>query len=269
MNDVIGVILAGGTGSRLRPLTLSTNKHLLHVDGLPMICYPLECLREAGLKHICIVTGHEYAGGFGELLGSGERYDVQLSFAYQEKAAGIADALAKVEWMAKGKNVAVILGDNIFEDTLVIKRALEGFTKGARIILSEVPEDKLYEQGFDKQPRAKYGIAQVDGEKVVSIVEKPSKPAQSNLAVTGAYVYDEHVFDIVKKLVPSKRGELEITDVNNAYREKGLLTALRVNGWWGDAGENIDALHHAAELLRASPKTRAEYRRILTVKNHR
>jgi len=266
MTEVIGVILAGGTGSRLRPLTLTTNKHLLHVDGLPMICYPLECLRQAGLTQICIVTGNEHAGGFGKLLGSGERYGVKLSFAYQEKAAGIADALGKVEWMAKGKKVAVILGDNIYEDTQVIKRALEGFENGARIVLSEVPEEKLYEPGFDKQPRAKYGIAQVSGEKVVNIEEKPLKPAKSNLAVTGAYIYDEHVFDIVNNLVPSKRGELEITDVNNAYRKKGMLTALRANGWWGDAGENIDSLHHAAELLRVSPKARELYHEMLNTK---
>ena len=267
MNDTVGIILAGGTGTRLRPLTLTTNKHLLHVDGLPMIFYPLECLREAGLTEICIVTGHEHAGGFGELLGSGERYGVKIAFAYQEKAGGIADALAKVEWMAKGKKVAVILGDNIYEDTQVIKRALDGFEEGARIVLSEVPEEKLYESGFDKQPRAKYGIALVDGKKVINIEEKPPKPAKSNLVVTGVYIYDEKVFDIVKNLAPSKRGELEITDVNNAYREKEMLTGLRVDGWWGDAGENIDALHHAAELLRASPKTREAYHQILQSKS--
>ncbi|MGF1635067.1 MAG: sugar phosphate nucleotidyltransferase [Phycisphaerae bacterium] len=229
-----GVILAGGTGSRLFPLTKVTNKHLLPVYDKPMIYYPLECMAKAGVEEVMLVTGGNNAGDFIRLLGNGQEFGLKhLTYTYQDGAGGIAQALGLCEKYCDGEPIMLILGDNIVENCLT--KQAENFRrqliatggKGAKILLSEVENPKAY------------GVATMQGDKVVEIVEKPANPV-SNLAVIGIYFYDGHVFDIVKTLKPSARGELEITDVNNAYIKEGLMTADHVEGWWADAGENID-----------------------------
>ena len=224
-----GVILAGGTGSRLFPLTKVTNKHLLPVYDKPMIFYPIECMARAGIDEVLLVTGGNNAGDFIRLLGNGREFGLkELNYTYQEGAGGIAQALALAEHFAAGQSICLILGDNILQYT--IAQACRNFQKqsqGAKILLSQV-----------ENPRA-YGVAEMDGERVVRIVEKPKEP-RSNWAVIGIYFYDGNVFEIVKSLKPSARNELEITDVNNAYIERGQMTADKVHGFWADAGENID-----------------------------
>lgn len=224
-----GVILAGGTGSRLNPLTKVTNKHLLPVYNKPMIYYPLECMAKAGVEEVLLVTGGNNAGDFIRLLGNGREFGLkQLNYTYQDGAGGIAQALGLAEHFAEGESILLILGDNILEYS--IKEACKKFRhqgQGAKILLSQVENPKAY------------GVAEMDGDRVVRIVEKPKEP-KSNWAVIGLYFYDKHVFDIVKTLKPSGRGELEITDVNNAYIDRGEMTADKVHGFWADAGENID-----------------------------
>jgi len=224
-----GVVLAGGTGSRLLPLTKVTNKHLLPVYNKPMIYYPLECLAKAGIEDVLLVTGGNNAGDFIRLLGDGREFGFKnLSYTYQDGAGGIAQALGLAEHFAEGHSICLILGDNIVEYT--IREACRRFRhqgQGAKILLSQV-----------ENPCA-YGVADIDGDRVVRIVEKPKDPP-SNWAVIGIYFYDAKVFDIVRKLKPSLRNELEITDVNNAYIDRGEMTADKLNGWWADAGENID-----------------------------
>jgi len=224
-----GVILAGGTGSRLFPLTKVTNKHLLPVYNKPMIYYPLECMAKAGIEEVLLVTGGNNSGDFIRLLGNGSEFGLKnLNYTYQEGAGGIAQALGLAEYFAGGDSILLILGDNILEYT--IRDACKKFRhqgQGAKILLSQVENPKAY------------GVAEMDGERVVKIVEKPANP-KSNWAVIGIYFYDEKVFDIVKTLKPSARNELEITDVNNAYIERGEMTADKVQGFWADAGENID-----------------------------
>jgi glucose-1-phosphate thymidylyltransferase len=224
-----GVILAGGTGSRLFPLTKVTNKHLLPVYNKPMIYYPLECLAMAGIEEVMLVTGGNNAGDFIRLLGNGREFGFKsLNYTYQEGAGGIAQALALAEHFADGDSICLVLGDNIVEYSL--KDAVRRFRhqgQGAKILLSQVENPKAY------------GVAEMEGDRVVGIVEKPANP-KSNWAVIGIYFYDGHVFDIVKTLKPSARNELEITDVNNAYIERGEMTADKLDGWWADAGENID-----------------------------
>ena len=224
-----GVILAGGTGSRLFPLTKVTNKHLLPVYNKPMIYYPLECMAKAGIEEVLLVTGGNNSGEFIRLLGNGSEFGLKnLNYTYQEGAGGIAQALGLAEYFAGGDSILLILGDNILEYT--IKEACKKFRhqgQGAKILLSQVENPKAY------------GVAEMEGERVVKIVEKPANP-KSNWAVIGIYFYDEKVFDIVKTLKPSARNELEITDVNNAYIERGEMTADKVQGFWADAGENID-----------------------------
>jgi glucose-1-phosphate thymidylyltransferase len=231
-----GVILAGGLGSRLRPLTLVTNKHLLPVYDRPMIYYPIQCLLNAGIKDIMIVTGGEHAGDFLKLLKNGKQLGIgELAYAYQEGEGGIADALKLAEDFADGGKVCVVLGDNIIQGN--IKRAAGDFftqPSGAKLILKEVPDPE------------RFGVATVDGDKITRIVEKPDKP-ESNLAVTGIYFYDGEVFEIAKTLKPSDRGELEITDVNNHYLERGDLTWEQLHGWWTDAG-TIESLYRATQL---------------------
>ena len=197
-----GIILAGGTGSRLYPLTKVTNKHLLPVYDKPMIYYPLQTLMDAGIKDIMIVSGRGHAGHFLELLGSGADIGVHFTFEIQEQAGGIAQALGLAEDFADKEDVAVILGDNIFQDN--VYKAVESFKSGARIFLKEVPDAK------------RFGVAEIKGNKIISIEEKPKLP-KSNLAVTGLYIYDPGVFEIIRTLKPSGRGELEITDVNNEF----------------------------------------------------
>jgi glucose-1-phosphate thymidylyltransferase len=230
-----GIILAGGTGSRLLPLTKVTNKHLLPVYNKPMIYYPLEKLLEAGLSEIMIVSGRGHAGHFLELLGSGSDYGARFTYEIQDEAGGIAQALGLAERWAGGENVAVILGDNIFQDSFI--NDVNSFKSGAKIFLNEVPDAN------------RFGVAEVEGSRVVSIEEKPKKP-KSNYAVTGLYFYDASVFDIIKTLKPSDRGELEITEVNNAYIQKGQMTFSFLNGFWSDAG-TFDSLMRASNMIQS------------------
>jgi glucose-1-phosphate thymidylyltransferase len=224
-----GVILAGGTGSRLFPVTKVTNKHLLPVYDKPMIYYPLECMAKAGIDEVLLVTGGNNAGDFIRLLGNGREFGLkELNYTYQDGAGGIAQALGLAEHFADGESICLILGDNILEYS--IRDACKKFRHqglGAKILLSQVENPKAY------------GVAEMDGERVVKIIEKPKEP-KSDWAVIGIYFYDKNVFNIVKTLKPSARNELEITDVNNAYIERGEMTADKVHGFWADAGENID-----------------------------
>ncbi len=216
-----GIILAGGTGSRLYPLTKVTNKHLLPVYDKPMICYPLKTLVDAGIKDIMIVSGRGHVGHFLELLGSGKEFGVRFAYEIQEGAGGIAEALGLAEEWASNDSVAVILGDNIFQDN--IRRDVESFQSGSRVFLKEVPDAH------------RFGVAEIQGERILSIEEKPRVP-KSNLAVTGLYLYDGGVFEIIRTLKPSNRGELEITDVNNAYIQLGKMGYSLLQGFWSDAG---------------------------------
>jgi glucose-1-phosphate thymidylyltransferase len=228
-----GVILAGGTGSRMYPLTKVTNKHLLPVYDKPMIYYPLQTLVNAGIKEIMIVSGRGHAGHFLELLGSGMEFGVQLTYEIQEKAGGIAEALGLAENWVDDDPIAVILGDNIFEDA--IDADVTSFRKGARIFLKEVPDAQ------------RFGVAEIDGNRVVSIEEKPKKP-KSRFAVTGLYLYDPDVFSVIRTLTPSGRGELEISDVNNAYINRGEMQFSLLRGFWSDAG-TFDSLLRASLLV--------------------
>ena len=228
-----GIILAGGTGSRLFPLTKVTNKHLLPVYDKPMIFYPLMTLVDAGISEIMIVSGRGHAGHFLELLGSGIEFGAQLTYEIQEGAGGIAQALGLARRWAGDDSVTVILGDNIFEDS--VKKAVQSFTSGARVFLKEVPDAE------------RFGVAEVSGNRIVGIEEKPKEP-KSNLAVTGLYIYDSDVFRIIHELKPSGRGELEITDVNNAYILKGAMTFSLLKGFWSDAG-TFDSLLRASVIV--------------------
>jgi len=228
-----GVILAGGTGSRMYPLTKVTNKHLLPVYDKPMIYYPLQTLVNAGIKEIMIVSGRGHAGHFLELLGSGMEFGVQLTYEIQEKAGGIAEALGLAESWVDDDPVAVILGDNIFEDS--ISSDVSSFRKGAKIFIKEVPDAH------------RFGVAEINGDHVVSIEEKPEKP-KSRYAVTGLYLYDSDVFSVIRTLKPSGRGELEITDVNNAYIKRGKMQFSILKGFWSDAG-TFDSLLRAGLLV--------------------
>jgi glucose-1-phosphate thymidylyltransferase len=241
-----GVVLAGGTGSRLFPLTKITNKHLLPIYDKPMIFYPIETLVAAGIEQILVVTGGRNAGDFLRLLANGKQFGLKhLDYTYQEGEGGIADALALAEHFADGDKLCVILGDNLIEGT--IRGAVEDFQRqpaGARILLKEVPDAE------------RFGVAEISGGRIVGIEEKPARP-KSNYAVTGIYLYDATVFDKVRQLVPSRRGELEITDVNNAYIREGTMTFSHLDGWWTDAG-TFDSLLRAANLVAQSRKAAPE-----------
>jgi glucose-1-phosphate thymidylyltransferase len=232
-----GVVLAGGLGTRLYPLTKITNKHLLPVYNRAMITYPIACLVNAGIKNILVVTGGNNPGDFLRLLGNGKEYGVeQINYAYQEGEGGIADALTLAEAHAANGPVCVVLGDNIIEKNIV--SAVEDYKrqeKGAKILLKEVDD-----------PR-RFGVPVLDGNRVVRIEEKPKQPA-SKYAVTGIYFYDAQVFDFTKTLSPSERGELEITDVNNLYINQGTMTWSLLDGWWTDAG-TFDSLLRASNLV--------------------
>jgi len=232
-----GVILAGGLGSRLRPLTRVTNKHLLPVYDRPMIYYPIECLLNAGINEILIVTGGEHAGDFLKLLGNGKQIGVkELHYTYQEGEGGIADALKLAEDFADRGKVCVILGDNIIEGN--IRRAVGDFFSrpaGAKILLKEVPDPQ------------RFGVAVIDGDRVTKVIEKPMEPP-SDYAVTGIYMYDADVYSICETLRPSGRGELEITDVNNEYIRRGTMTFEFLEGWWTDAG-TFESLLRANNLV--------------------
>jgi glucose-1-phosphate thymidylyltransferase len=235
-----GVILAGGLGSRLFPLTKITNKHLLPVHDQPMIYYPIQTLINAGIEDIMIVTGGNAAGDFLKLLGNGKDFGLKhLNYTYQEGEGGIADALSLVEHFADDQPICVVLGDNLIEKN--VRKAADEYRKqgkGAKILLKQVPDPQ------------RFGVPELDGDKVVRIEEKPSDP-KSDLAVTGIYFYDASVFEIIKTLVPSGRGELEITDVNNHYIERGEMTWNELEGWWTDAG-TFESLLRASNLVAES-----------------
>lgn len=244
--DMKGIVLAGGTGSRLFPLTKVTNKHLLPVGLAPMIWHPLWKLKEAGIEEILIVTGTEHMGDVVGLMGSGKDFGCRFTYKVQDEAGGIAQALGLAENFAGGSPVCVILGDNIFEDSLAPEvAAYRAQGKGARIMLKPVEDPQ------------RYGVAEVKDGKVLGIEEKPKAP-KSNLSVTGIYFYDATVFDIIRTVKPSGRGEMEITDVNNTYIARGQMTSGTFQGWWTDAG-TFPSLAHANELagsgLRPFPQT--------------
>ena len=237
-----GVVLAGGTGSRLYPLTKITNKHLLPIYDKPMIYYPIQTLVNAGIREILIVTGGRNSGDFLRLLANGKEFGLKhLDYTYQEGEGGIADALALAEHFADGKSICVVLGDNIIEGS--IRCAVEDFRTqrcGAKILLKEVPDAE------------RFGVAEIQNGRIVGIEEKPAHP-KSHYAVTGIYMYDETVFDKVRTLVPSRRGELEITDVNNSYIHEGTMTYAHLEGWWTDAG-TFESLLRAGTLVAGSRK---------------
>ena len=239
-----GVILAGGTGSRLHPLTRITNKHLLPIYDRPMICHAVEALVNAGVREVMLVTGGTHAGEFFRLLGSGREWGVdRLFYAYQERAGGIAEALGLAHHFVEGDKVVVMLADNVFERTL--RPAVEAFAAqraGARILLSRLEEASHLRH---------LGVVEFDGSRRVRrIVEKPEDPP-SAYAVTGVYFYDAAVFDVIPTLRPSGRGELEITDVNNHYVCQGGMEYDVIDGFWGDAGESIDAYYTVNDFVRA------------------
>jgi len=232
-----GVILAGGLGTRLFPLTKVTNKHLLPVYDKPMIFYPIQTLINAGIRDILIVTGGNNAGDFLRLIGNGNDFGLRhINYTYQAGEGGIAEALRLAEYWAGGERICVVLGDNIIEKNIVSAvRGYERQERGAKILLKEVADPE------------RFGVPVLTGDRVVRIDEKPKKP-QSRYAVTGIYLFDARVFDIIKTLRPSQRGELEITDVNNAYIEAGELTWDVLDGWWTDAG-TFESLRRATNLV--------------------
>jgi glucose-1-phosphate thymidylyltransferase len=232
-----GVILAGGLGTRLYPLTKVTNKHLLPVYDKPMIYYPIQTLINAGIDDILIVTGGNNAGDFLRLLGNGKEFGLKhINYTYQEGEGGIAEALRLAEFFASGDKICVVLGDNIIEKN--IRKAADNFRRqkeGAKILLKEVPDPQ------------RFGVAELEGDRIVRIEEKPKKP-KSQYAVIGIYLFDQKVFNIIRTLKPSDRGELEITDVNNAYIENGQMTWDILEGWWTDAG-TFESLLRANQLV--------------------
>lgn len=232
-----GIILAGGTGSRLYPLTKVTNKHLLPVGKYPMIFHAVNKLKQAGITDVLVVTGKEHMGDVVNLLGSGSEMGVCFTYKVQDEAGGIAQALGLAEHFVGDDQMVVILGDNVFADD--ISPFVDNFKKqktGAKILIQEVHDPK------------RFGVPEIQGNRIVSIEEKPQSP-KSNYAVTGIYMYDHKVFDIIKTLKPSARGELEVTDVNNAYIERGELTFDVLQGWWTDAGTHA-SLARANELAK-------------------
>lgn len=232
-----GIVLAGGSGSRLHPLTKITNKHLLPIFNKPMVYYPIQTLVDIGILDILIVTGGQNSGDFLRLLANGKQFGLShLDYTYQEGSGGIAEALGLAEHFADGDDVCVILGDNIIEGN--IRQSAADFKNqqgGARVLLKEVDDAE------------RFGVAEIAGDRIVGIEEKPRHP-KSNLAVTGLYMFDTTVFDKIKTLVPSGRGELEITDVNNAYISEGKMSYSYLEGWWTDAG-TFDSLLRASNLV--------------------
>lgn len=233
-----GIILAGGLGSRLKPLTDITNKHLLPVYNRPMIHYPIQTLVDAGIDDIMIVTGGNHAGDFLQLLGNGQDFGLKdISYTYQKGEGGIADALSLCDHFSDGEKIVVILGDNVIEDS--IRKFVDAFRsqdQGARILLKKVSDPE------------RFGVPTIVGDKITKITEKPKNP-DSNYAVTGIYMYDSRVFDFIKKLSPSDRGELEITDVNNFYIRENTLRYDILEGYWTDAG-TFESLFRASQLAR-------------------
>jgi glucose-1-phosphate thymidylyltransferase len=241
-----GVILSGGLGTRLYPLTKITNKHLLPVYDRPMIYYPIEALVRAGITDIMVVTGGRKSGDFLSLLGNGADFGLKhLNYTYQKGEGGIAEALGLCEHWVGDEDICVVLGDNILEKC--IAKAVADFQEqkeGAKILLKQVHDPE------------RFGVAELKGDKVVAIEEKPAHP-KSDLAVIGIYMYDSRVFDVIKTLEPSDRGELEITDVNNWYIREGNMTFEVLDGWWTDAG-TFDSLIKAATLCADGGANRME-----------
>jgi glucose-1-phosphate thymidylyltransferase len=237
-----GVILAGGTGSRLDPLTRITNKHLLPLHDRPMVTYAVEALVQAGIQELMLVTGGTHAGEFFRLLGNGHEYGIdRLFYAYQDRAGGIAEALGLAERFVGGDRCCVLLADNVFEHPL--RPSVENFAgqeRGARVVLTRVEDDDHLHH---------LGVAELDGDRIRGIVEKPAQPP-SRYAVTGVYFYDEQVWEVLPTLEASGRGELEITDVNNWYVARGEMEADVVDGFWGDAGESIEAYYAVNDFVR-------------------
>jgi glucose-1-phosphate thymidylyltransferase len=240
---VKGVILAGGSGSRLAPLTRITNKHLLPLYDRPMVTYAVEALVEAGIEELMLVTGGTHAGEFFRLLGNGHEYGIdRLFYAYQEHPGGIAEALGLAERFVDGDQCCVLLADNVFEQSLrPVAENFERQERGGRILLAQLDADEHLQH---------LGVAVMDGDRVTEIVEKPSAPP-SRYAVTGVYFYDGQVWDVLPTLEPSGRGELEITDLNNWYVGRGELEAEVLDGFWGDAGESIDSYYAVNDFVRA------------------
>jgi glucose-1-phosphate thymidylyltransferase len=243
---VKGVVLAGGLGTRLRPLTSVTNKHLLPVYDQPMIYYPIQTLVNADIKDILIVTGGNSAGDFLKLLGNGRAFGLKhLNYTYQEGEGGIADALSLAEHFSAGEPVCIVLGDNIIEGN--IRQAVKSYRHqggGAKILLKKVPDPQ------------RFGVPELNGRRVVRIEEKPQVP-KSEYAVIGVYMYDSDVFKIIRTLKPSARGELEITEVNNAYIERGEMTWDELDGWWSDAG-TFESLLYASNLVAQTGANKVE-----------
>ena len=241
-----GIVLAGGTGSRLFPLTKITNKHLLPIYDKPMIYFPIQTLVDAGIEEIMLVTGGKNSGDFLRLLANGKEFGLKhIDYTYQEGEGGIADALALAEHFADGQKICVVLGDNVIEGN--IREAADAFRaqkSGARILLKQVEDAE------------RFGVAELDGDRIVNIEEKPRRP-KSDFAVTGIYMFDETVFDKIRRLVPSRRGELEITDVNNAYIREGSMAFSFLQGWWTDAG-TFESLLRAANLVASTARNRVE-----------
>lgn len=236
-----GIVLAGGLGSRLRPCTLVTNKHLLPVYDRPMVYYPIQTLINLGITEIMVVTGGAFAGDFLKLLGNGKEFGLKhLDYTYQEGEGGIAEALALCEYFVRGDSVCVALGDNIIENNIAgaARKFLKANKSGATVVLKEVPDPH------------RFGVAEVSGDRIAKIVEKPKEP-KSSMAVTGFYFYDNKVFDFVRNCKRSARGELEITDVNNMYIERNELSFDILQGWWTDAG-TFPSLHRASNLVAES-----------------
>jgi len=229
-----GVILAGGTGSRMMPCTKVTNKHLLPIYNKPMVFYPLEILKKAGITEILLISGTESCGDFMKLLGSGEDYGINITYRVQEKAGGIADALQLAEQFANNENIAVILGDNIFEDNF--SKDIEQFTNGAKIFVKEVSDPH------------RFGVATIKNEKVLKIVEKPTNP-ESSFAVTGLYLYDSSVFEKLTRLKPSQRGEYEISEINQMYIDEQKLQSRIITQNWSDAGTH-ESMYIASSIAR-------------------
>jgi glucose-1-phosphate thymidylyltransferase len=246
---VKGVILAGGSGSRLAPLTRITNKHLLPLYDRPMVTYAVEALVEAGIEELMLVTGGTHAGEFFRLLGNGHEYGIdRLFYAYQERQGGVAEALALAERFVGGDRCCVLLADNVFERPLgpLVDR-FAGQERGALIVLARVEEEAHLRH---------LGVAEIDGGRIVRVVEKPDEPA-SRYGVTGLYFFDERVWQILPGLEPSGRGELEITDVMNAYVAREELEFVEIDGFWGDAGESIDAYYEVNDFVRAARRGQA------------
>jgi glucose-1-phosphate thymidylyltransferase len=248
---VKGVILAGGTGSRLHPLTRITNKHLLPIYDRPMISYAIEALVNAGVRELMLVTGGTHAGEFLRLLGNGNEFGIdRLSYSYQDRPGGIAEALGLAEKFVAGDRCVVMLADNVFESSIgPCVEAFERQERGARVVLSREE---------DREHLRHLGVAQFDGERrIARIVEKPEHPP-SEFAVTGVYFYDATVWGVLPALKPSGRGELEITDVNNWYLSKGLMEYDVLEGFWGDAGESIQAYYTVNDFVRRRAERKAE-----------